>query len=156
MLRRQHLAHSQLPKAPVAPAGPDIPEQHDDEGEPPVWATDDAIETIYQDNLEIMRLLLSLVQALAFDLSEVTEVYKHHAQYFWASACGKRTEGHPDCHLPLDRPVRRDSAITVRLHAPRSHCSADIVDDSKMDVDDRSCRFRKYGTRGPSRSSHPS
>ncbi|CAB3801177.1 hypothetical protein [Paraburkholderia fynbosensis] len=100
MLRHQHLAHRQLPKAPVAVAGPDTPGQQDEEGEPPVWATDDEIETFYQDNLEIMRLLLSLVQGLAFDLSEATDVYKHHAKYFWASARGERTEGHPDFHPP--------------------------------------------------------
>ncbi|MGZ0008307.1 AbiU2 domain-containing protein [Burkholderia gladioli] len=100
MLRHQHLAHRQLPKAPVAPAGPDTPPQQDEQGTPPVWATDDEIETFYQDNLEIMRLLLSLVQGLAFDLSEATDVYKHHAKYFWASARGERTEGHPDYHPP--------------------------------------------------------
>jgi hypothetical protein len=100
MQRHQHLAHRQLPKAPVAPAGPETPKQQDEEGKPPVWATDDEIETFYQDNLEIMRLLLSLVQGLAFDLSEASDVYKHHAKYFWASARGERTEGHPDYHPP--------------------------------------------------------
>jgi hypothetical protein len=100
MLRHQRLAHRQLPKAPVAPAGPDTPGQQDEEGKQPVWGTDDEIETFYQDNLEIIRLLLSLVQGLAFDLSEATDVYKHHAKYFWASARGERTEGHPDYHPP--------------------------------------------------------
>ncbi len=100
MLPHQHLAHRQLPNAPVAVAGSDTLGQQDEEGEPPVWATDDEIETFYQDNLEIMRLLLSLVQGLGLDLSEVTDVYKHHAKYFWASARGERTEGHPDYHPP--------------------------------------------------------
>jgi hypothetical protein len=99
-LRHQHLAHRQLPTAPVAPAVSDAPGQQDDEGQPPVWATDDEIERFYQDNLEIMRLLLSLVQGLAYDLSEATDVYKHHAKYFWASARGERTEGHPDYYPP--------------------------------------------------------
>ncbi|MCE4072312.1 MULTISPECIES: hypothetical protein [Pseudomonas] len=100
MLRHQHLAHRQLPNAPVAVAESDTPRQQDEEGEPPVWATDDEIEAFYQDNLEIMRLLLSLVQGMAFDLSEATNVYKHHAKSFWASARGERTEGHPDYHPP--------------------------------------------------------
>ncbi|WP_145956477.1 hypothetical protein [Burkholderia pseudomallei] len=99
-LRHQHLAHRQLPTTPVAPAVSDVPGQQDDEGQPPVWATDDEIETFYQDNLEIMRLLLSLVQGLAYDFSEATDVYKHHAKYFWASARGERTEGHPDYYPP--------------------------------------------------------
>jgi hypothetical protein len=100
ILRHQHLAHRQLPNAAATPEEPDIPEQEGEEGKPPVWATDDEIETFYQDNLEIMRLLLSLVQGLAFDLSEATDVYKHHARYFWAAARGERTEGHPDYHPP--------------------------------------------------------
>ncbi|UEP47393.1 hypothetical protein LMA00_12130 [Burkholderia ambifaria] len=99
-LRHQHLAHRQLPTTPVAPAVSDVPGQQDDEGQPPVWATNDEIETFYQDNLEIIRLLLSLVQGMAYDLSEATDVYKHHAKYFWASARGERTEGHPDYYPP--------------------------------------------------------
>lgn len=103
-LRHQQLAHRQLPNAPVAVAGSDTPGQQDEGDEPPVWATDDEIEAFYQDNLEIMRLLLSLVQGLAFDLSEATDVYKHHAKYFWASARGERTEGHPDFIRRLQAP----------------------------------------------------
>lgn len=100
-LRHQHLAHRQLPNAPIAISGSDSPAQQNKEGGSPVWATDDEIESFYRDNLEIMRLLLGLVQGLAFDLSEATDVYKHHAKYFWASACGERTEGHPKYHPPL-------------------------------------------------------
>jgi hypothetical protein len=55
---------------------------------------------VLTDNLEIMRLMLSLVQGLAFDLSEATDVYKHHAKYFLASARGERNEGRPDYHPP--------------------------------------------------------
>lgn len=99
-LRNEHLAHRELPKAPVAVAGSDTPRQQDEEGKRPVRANDDEIETFYQDNLEIMRLLLSLVQGVALDLSDATVVYKHHAKYFWASARGERTEGHPDYHPP--------------------------------------------------------
>lgn len=100
-LRHEHLAHRQLPNAPVAVTASDSAGQQDEEGESPAWATDEEIETFYQDNLEIMRLLLSLVLGMAYDLSEATDVYKHHAKYFWASARGERTKGHPDYHSPL-------------------------------------------------------
>ncbi|AVE07716.1 hypothetical protein CYL20_25175 [Pseudomonas palleroniana] len=95
-LRDEQLAHRELPKVPIALAATDTPSQRDEEGKPPVWATNDEIETFYQDSLEIMRLLLSLVLGMAYDLSDATSVYKHHAKYFWASARGERTEGHPD------------------------------------------------------------
>ncbi|CAN7785717.1 hypothetical protein LJR034_008630 [Caballeronia sp. LjRoot34] len=100
MLRHQHLAHRQLPRAPVGPTESNTAAQQQEEGAPPVWATDDEIETFYQDNLKIMRLLLSVVLGMAYDLSEATEVYEHHAKYFWASARGERTEGHPDYRPP--------------------------------------------------------
>lgn len=61
-LRNEHLAHRELPKVPVAVAGSDTLRQQYEEGKWPVRATDDEIEMFYQDNLEIMRLLLSLVQ----------------------------------------------------------------------------------------------
>ncbi|SAL69571.1 hypothetical protein AWB69_08224 [Caballeronia udeis] len=100
MLRHQHLAHRQLPKAPATPEESATPEPQGKEDKPPVWATDDEIETFFQDNLEIMRLLLSMVQGLAFDLSEATDVYEHHAKYFWAAVRGECTEGHPDYRSP--------------------------------------------------------
>lgn len=59
-------------------------------------ASDKEIETFYEDNLELIRLLLSLVLGKAFDLKEATNVYRHHAGFFWASARGERTEGHPN------------------------------------------------------------
>lgn len=98
-LRHEHLAHRQLPSAPVSVAELDAPEREKD-GEQPVWPTDDEIEAFYQDNLEILRLLLSVVNGMAYDLSEAANVYKHHAKFFWASARGERTEGHPDYRPP--------------------------------------------------------
>lgn len=95
-LRHKRLAHRQMPNTPIAAVGSEVTEQIGEDSERLVLATDDEIETFYQDNLEIMRLLLSLVQGLAFDLSEATKVYKHHAKFFWASARGERTEGHPN------------------------------------------------------------
>lgn len=94
-LRNERLAHRQLPKAPLAIVGVETSGQPSEEGGGPVWATDDEIEEFYQDNLEIVRLLMSLVEGIAFDLQQAAKVYKSHAKFFWASARGERTEGHP-------------------------------------------------------------
>ncbi len=99
-LRNERLAHRQLPSAPLAVVGAEAPRRSGEDGDGPIWATDVEIEAFYQDNLEIVRLLLSLVQGIAFDLSDATKVYKHHAKFFWASARGERTEGHPDYRPP--------------------------------------------------------
>ncbi|WP_288637878.1 hypothetical protein [uncultured Oxalobacter sp.] len=84
-LRDEHLAHRQITpsKAPLADA------------------SDKDIELFYEDTLEIVRLLLSLVLAVAFDLSEASKVYSHHAKFFWINARGERTEGHPNFHPPV-------------------------------------------------------
>jgi hypothetical protein len=58
--------------------------------------TDQEVETFYLDMLETVRLLLSLVIARAFDLTEAADVYKFHAKKFWDGVRGDRTEGHPD------------------------------------------------------------
>lgn len=79
-LRHERLAHRQ-----TAPTNATLAD-----------ATDIEIESFYEDNLEIIRLLLSLVLATAFDLKEAADVYRHHANFFWASARGERTEGHPN------------------------------------------------------------
>lgn len=97
-LRHEHLAHRQLP---IAPAALDSLRHEDVQGESGDLATSDEIEAFYQDNLRLISLLLSLVKAHSYDLSETAAVYKHHAKYFWASARGERTEGHPDFRSPL-------------------------------------------------------
>lgn len=79
-LRHERLAHRQ-----TAPTNATLAD-----------ATDNEIESFYEDNLELTRLLLSLVLATAFDLKEAADVYRHHANYFWANARGERTEGHPN------------------------------------------------------------
>jgi len=99
ILRHQRLAHRQFPGDPVSAAeSGEVVQAFEDS---PIWPTDVEIEQFYQDNLEIMRILMSLVNGLAYDLSEATNVYKHHAKYFWASARGERTEGHPNYRPPL-------------------------------------------------------
>lgn len=99
-LRHEHLAHRQLPGVPVSVAELDASGREKDD-EMRAWPTDDQIEAFYQDNLEILRLLLSVVNGMAYDLSESANVYKHYAKFFWASARGERTEGHPDYCPPL-------------------------------------------------------
>lgn len=79
-LRHERLAHRQIMAAPA----------------PRSDSADEEVDSFYADNLELVRLLLSLVVATAFDLSEAAEVYRHHARFFWASARGERTQGHPN------------------------------------------------------------
>jgi len=79
-LRHERLAHRQ-----TAPTNATLAD-----------ATDKEIESFYEDNLELIRLLLSLILATAFDLKEAAGVYRHHAKFFWANARGERTEGHPN------------------------------------------------------------
>lgn len=79
-LRHERLAHRQT--APINATLAD--------------ATDKEIESFYEDNLELIRLLLSLVLATAFDLKEAADVYRHHAKFFWVNVRGERTEGHPN------------------------------------------------------------
>lgn len=59
-------------------------------------ATDKEIESFYEDNLELVRLLLSLVRAKAFDLNDEVDVNRLYAKFFWANARGEGTEGHPN------------------------------------------------------------
>lgn len=62
-----------------------------------VDATEEEIESFYQDSLQTVELLLSLVLGRAFSLAEdAANVYKHHAGHFWAAARGERTSGHPN------------------------------------------------------------
>lgn len=86
-LRHQWLAHRQIDRKPISASI-----EGDAERE---------IEEFYQDTLEIVRLLLSLVLARAFDIAtDAAGVYSHHASFFWASVRGERTEGHPNFKRP--------------------------------------------------------
>jgi hypothetical protein len=84
-LRHERLAHRQAAQTSATRAD----------------ATDQEIESFYEDNLELIRLLLSLVLATAFDLTEAADVYRHHAEFFWENARGERTEGHPNYRPPI-------------------------------------------------------
>jgi hypothetical protein len=82
-LRHERLAHRQLAPAIVTGAN----------------ATDEEIEEFYQDNSELIRVLLSLVNAMAYNPEDTAKVYRQYASQFWAGARGEQTEGHPN-HRP--------------------------------------------------------
>lgn len=86
-LRHERLAHRQL--APATATGAN--------------ATDEEIEEFYQDNSKLIHILLSLVNAIAYDPEDTGKVYRHYAGHFWAGVRGEKTEGHPN-HQP--RPTR--------------------------------------------------
>jgi hypothetical protein len=51
--------------------------------------TDEEVEEFYQDTLEIVRLMLSVLLGTAFDIArDGGDVYRHHADFFWAAARG--------------------------------------------------------------------
>jgi hypothetical protein len=59
-------------------------------------ATDEEIELFYRDISETVRLLLSVVNAVAYDPADAGEVFQIYAARFWAGVRGERTEGHPN------------------------------------------------------------
>jgi hypothetical protein len=63
-------------------------------------ATDVEIESFYQDNSELIHLLLSLVERIAYDPNDTAETYHFYASFFWAGVRGERTEGHPNYRAP--------------------------------------------------------
>lgn len=83
-LRNTRLAHRQT--TPVNATGPDL--------------TDQQIEDFYQDNSRLIQVLLSLVNAHAYDPEDTAKVFRHYASFFWAAARGERTEGHPNYRRP--------------------------------------------------------
>jgi hypothetical protein len=68
-LRNTRLAHRQA--TPTAAAGAD--------------PTDHEIEEFYQDNSKLIRVLLSLVNAHAYDPEDTAKVFRHYAGQFWAA-----------------------------------------------------------------------
>jgi hypothetical protein len=89
-LRHERLAHRQIGPTRMKPTDADGANVPDKE-----------IEVFHNDTVEIVRLLLSVVHATAFDIaSDGAGVYEHHAKFFWAAARGERTEGHPSYMPP--------------------------------------------------------
>ena len=68
--RNERLAHRQL--APATPTGANT--------------SDEEIEGFYQDNLKLVQILLSLVNAVACDPEDTAKVYRHYSGHFWAGA----------------------------------------------------------------------
>jgi AbiU2 len=67
-LRNERLAHRQLSPATA----------------PGATATDEEIEEFYQDNSKLISILLSLVNAMAYDPEDTAKVFRHYATCFWA------------------------------------------------------------------------
>ena len=63
-------------------------------------ATDEEVESFYQDMSRLISLLISLVMAQAYDPEDTAQVYRFHAKFFWAGVHGERTEGHPNYRAP--------------------------------------------------------
>jgi hypothetical protein len=80
-LRHERLAHRQIEGMPVT-------------------AADEEIESFYQGNLELIRLLQCLVEGIAYDPDGTAETFHLYAKSFWAGVRGERTEGHPDYRAP--------------------------------------------------------
>jgi hypothetical protein len=66
-LRHERLAHRQLSPATA----------------PGASATDEEIEEFYQDNSKLIHILLSLVNAMAYDPEDTAKVFHHYATCFW-------------------------------------------------------------------------
>lgn len=66
-LRHERLAHRQL--APASPTG--------------TTATDEEIEEFHRDNAKLIHLLLSLVNAMAYNPEDTVKVFRHYAACFW-------------------------------------------------------------------------
>jgi AbiU2 len=79
-VRDTRLAHRQV--TPVKATGADL--------------TDQEIEDFYQDNSKLIRILLILVNAHAYNPDETAGVFRQYAGHFWAGMRGEQTEGHPN------------------------------------------------------------
>jgi hypothetical protein len=68
-LRHKRLAHRDL--APATATGAN--------------ATDEEIEEFYQDNSKLIRILLGVVNAMAYDPEDTAKVYRFYARHFWGA-----------------------------------------------------------------------
>lgn len=57
---------------------------------------DDEIEYFYNDMIILIKYLMDIFLATAYNPSDTADVYRHHAQFFWAGVRGERTEDHPN------------------------------------------------------------
>ena len=63
---------------------------------PTTTPTMEEVFTFYQDMSVLLKALVSLVLAEAYDLQEAAEVHRRYAVEFWTGARGEKTEGHPN------------------------------------------------------------
>lgn len=68
-LRHEHLAHHQLVAATATATG--------------ATATDKEVEEFYQDHSRLIEILLSVVNAMAYDPQDTAKVFGFYARYFW-------------------------------------------------------------------------
>jgi hypothetical protein len=88
-LRHERLAHRQLASAASTGAN----------------ATDEEIEEFYRDNAELVHLLLSLVNAMAYNPEDTAKVFRHYAGCFWGRVQNREGKGK---QAPLDSIERLD------------------------------------------------
>jgi AbiU2 len=79
-LRHERLAHRQLSPATA----------------PGATATDEEIEEFYQDNSKLIHILLSLVNAMAYDPEDTAGVFRYYATCFWARFQQNEKTGTPE------------------------------------------------------------
>lgn len=77
-LRHERLAHRQFASATEIAAD----------------GLDARIEEFFDDASKLIQLLMSLVNATAYDPQDTAKVYRWHADKFWAGAHSERVEGH--------------------------------------------------------------
>jgi hypothetical protein len=86
-LRNKKFAHREVKQTKVAVAKASL--------------TDKEIESVYQDTLKLITLLLSIIGTFC-ELEEFAGVYRHYATFFWAGVRGEQTEGHPNYRSPIN------------------------------------------------------
>lgn len=59
-------------------------------------ATREDIEEFYNDNSKLIQILVSVVNATAYNPEDTARNYQLSARFFWAGARGEQTEGHPN------------------------------------------------------------
>ena len=86
-LRNKRLAHREVEAKPAA-----VPE-----GE---TATNQQVESFYQDMAKLIRLLKGAVERTSYNPDDTAQIYAEDAALFWAGVKGERTEGHPNYRQP--------------------------------------------------------
>jgi hypothetical protein len=86
-LRNKRLAHREVEAKPATAAGAER-------------ATDQEVESFYQDMAKLIRLLKVAVERTGYDPDETAQIHAKNAALFWAAVKGERTAGHPNYQEP--------------------------------------------------------